>query len=359
VARITKARRALEASSAANHNHRLKELDEFGSNPGDLIARTFVPDTIKPNAPLVVVLHGCTQNAALYDTGSGWSELAGREGFALLYAEQQRSNNANLCFNWYQPGDAARGKGEAHSISQMVAHMTAQHKLDPSRVFVTGLSAGGAMASVMLATYPDLFAGGAAIAGLPFASARSLPEALERMRGRGAPSCSSLASRARSAASHSGPMPSLSVWHGTQDSIVDPSNAGAMIDQWRDLYGLEGAAGSVEQIGRHSREIWRDGAGRAVIERYDIMGMGHGTPLETGGQRSLGVAGPHMLDVGISSTQRIAEFWGLSEPVEATATPTASRPQAPGGPASQARPANDHGPGKIIEDALRAAGLMR
>ncbi|MDP1910436.1 MAG: PHB depolymerase family esterase, partial [Hyphomicrobium sp.] len=181
MARITKARRALEASAAANHNHRLKELNEFGSNPGNLIVRTFVPDTIKPNAPLVVVLHGCTQNAALYDTGSGWSDLAEREGFALLYPEQQRSNNANLCFNWYQPGDAARGKGEALSISQMVAHMTAQHGLDPSRVFVTGLSAGGAMASVMLATYPDLFAGGAVIAGLPFASARTLPEALERM----------------------------------------------------------------------------------------------------------------------------------------------------------------------------------
>lgn len=359
VGRITAARRALDRASGVHSGGPLEEMSNFGSNPGKLLAHTFVPDDRANDIPLVVVLHGCTQNAALYDKGSGWSELADREGFALLYPEQQRSNNPNLCFNWYQPGDAVRGRGEAQSISQMVTHMIALHGLDRSRVFVTGLSAGGAMASVMLATYPDLFAGGAVIAGLPFASARSLPEALERMRGGGTPSRRLLASRAQAAADHSGPMPSLSVWHGTQDSIVDPSNADALVDQWRDLHGHGEGASDVESIGRHRREIWRDGNGRDIVERYDIQGMGHGTPLATGGEDGLGVAGPHMLNTGISSTKRIAEFWGLSEPVKAAAKAGARPPRVSARPAEKAWPANDHGPGKIIEDALRAAGLMR
>lgn len=359
VGRITAARRALEEASGATGSGALEAMTGFGSNPGNLVARSFVPDNLAKGAPLVVVLHGCTQNAGLYDRGSGWSELAAREGFALLYPEQQRSNNPNLCFNWYLPGDAARGRGEALSISQMITHMVAGHGLDPSRVFVTGLSAGGAMASVMLATYPELFAGGAVIAGLPFASAKSLPQALERMRGQGAPTRRSLASRARAAADHSGPLPTLSVWHGTQDSIVDPSNAGALVDQWRDLHGLDCSDGMVEQVGQHRREVWRDKHGRAVIERYDIQGMGHGTPLATSGEGAVGVAGPHMLEVGIDSTRRTAEFWGLSMAARPAKTVSTKRIEPSAARVKPPVSANDHGPGKIIEDALLAAGLMR
>lgn len=363
MAGITRARRALDQASSAGFGGQLEELTGFGSNPGKLVARTFVPDNLPSGAPLVVVLHGCTQNASLYDKGSGWSQLAAREGFALLYPEQQRSNNPNLCFNWYLPGDARRDHGEAMSISQMVAHMVARHGLDRSRVYVTGLSAGGAMASVMLSTYPDLFAGGAVIAGLPFASARSLPEALERMRGRGAPSRGSLAARARSAAPHPGPLPSLSVWHGTQDAIVDPANAGALVDQWTDLHGLGDSAGIVEKVGQHRREIWRDGNGRAVVERYDIQGMGHGTPLATRGEEALGVAGPHMLDESICSTSRIAEFWGLSEPRQSPESADARRRQDSDFGSTKrtlrAESFSDSEAGKVIEAALRAAGLMR
>jgi len=80
---------------------RLSDLSSFGSNPGALRARTYAPESLPAKAPLVVVLHGCTQTAADYDHGSGWSRLADRAGFALLFPEQQRSNNANLCFNWF------------------------------------------------------------------------------------------------------------------------------------------------------------------------------------------------------------------------------------------------------------------
>lgn len=134
-------------------SERLSAFGGSGSNPGQLNAWIYVPENAEPGAALVVVLHGCTQNAAGYDESSGWSRLADQHGFLLLYPEQQRLNNLNLCFNWFSPDDAAREKGEALSIRQMVEAAQARHSTDPQRVFVTGLSAGGAMAAAMLATY--------------------------------------------------------------------------------------------------------------------------------------------------------------------------------------------------------------
>ena len=107
---------------------------------------------------MVVVLHGCGQTAAGYDLGAGWSTLAQHYGFALLMPEQQRGEQCQGCFNWFNPEDIARDSGEACSIRQMIARMVGDHGIDPHRIFVTGLSAGGAMTSVMLATYPELFA---------------------------------------------------------------------------------------------------------------------------------------------------------------------------------------------------------
>ena len=192
VARLHKMRKASLAAMAqidslGASSGRLSEMTGFGGNPGALVAKTYLPQGLAPGAALVVVLHGCTQNAALYDRGSGWSELAERHGFAVLFPEQTRANNHNLCFNWYAARDNRRGRGEAASIAQMVKHLVASHDLDPARVFINGLSAGGAMTAAMLASYPDLFAGGAIIAGLPFGVAEGVPQALERMRGQGFP----------------------------------------------------------------------------------------------------------------------------------------------------------------------------
>ncbi len=123
------------------------------------------------------MLHGCTQSAAGYDYHAGWSQQADHAGFALLYPEQHHGNNPNLCFNWFRPGDTRRDAGEPLSIRQMMEAMVVAHGLDRDRIFVTGLSAGGAMASVMLATYPEVFAGGAVIAGPAYGCATSVPEA--------------------------------------------------------------------------------------------------------------------------------------------------------------------------------------
>ena len=373
LARLSALTQASQRSGFANVPDRLRDLDDFGSNPGALHARVYVPEGLGKTAPLVVVLHGCTQTAAGYDAGSGWSQLADRHGFALLFPEQKRANNANLCFNWFDPGDSRRNSGEALSIRQMIAKIAATHAIDPARIYITGLSAGGAMASVMLATYPEVFAGGAIIAGLPYGCAVNVPQAFDRMRGHGVPAEDALSALVSAASDHAGPWPTISVWHGSSDATVDPINATAIVAQWRALHGVPAAPSRVETVDGYPRRIWFDDAGRAVIEDYSITGMGHGTPLDTIGEDGCGRAGAYMLEAHISSTRHIAHFWGLGHadadagvrPAAFTANPAPSTAIAPKHIFTQridlppARPAATTGVAKVIEDALRAAGLMR
>jgi poly(hydroxyalkanoate) depolymerase family esterase len=199
---------------------RLQEITNFGSNPGNLRMHAYVPGKIGRSPVLVIALHGCTQTAASYDQGTGWSALADRLGFVLVFPEQQPANNPKTCFSWFLPGDAKRDSGEALSIRQMIATAVERFGIDSHRIFVTGLSAGGAMASVMLATYPEIFAGGAIIAGLPFGSASSVQEAFEAMFSGRVPSSRALGDSVRAASSHRGRWPKISVWHGTADKIV-------------------------------------------------------------------------------------------------------------------------------------------
>lgn len=372
IGRLTALRAARAAGAAPTASVKLTPLGDFGSNPGALDAYFYVPDTAGAQAPLVVVLHGCTQTAAGYDHGSGWSQLAEEQGFILLFPEQRRANNMNLCFSWFEPGDSRRDAGEPLSIRQMIGAMVDRHGADPDRVFINGLSAGGAMTSVMLATYPELFAGGAIIAGLAFGSASSVPEAFDRMRGHGGPGQAALAGAVRAASPHRGPWPTVSIWHGSADHTVVPANADAILAQWQAIHGVSGDAAETDMADGHPHRVWRDARGRAVLEEYRITGMGHGTPLSTRGEAGCGASGPHMLEAGISSTRQIARFWGLaapdlapsarrrttpSEPASAVAPRAADSPRASA--ASLPQPAAGGGVGQVIENALRAAGLMR
>jgi poly(hydroxyalkanoate) depolymerase family esterase len=348
---------------------RLSDLPAARSNPGNLRGRFYVPEGLAEGAPLVVVLHGCTQDAAVYDHGSGWSTLADRHGFALLFPEQLRANNPMLCFNWFQSDDIARGRGEAASIALMVAQMEAAYGTDPARTFVTGLSAGGAMTMVMLAAYPELFAAGAVLAGVAYGCADSIPEAMECMAGRGgAGNGAAMAKTVRRASQHDGPWPRLQVWQGSADRTVVPGNADSIVRQWAELHGLPDTPDRFDEVEGHPRRAWLGEDGRAVLEHLSITGMAHGVPVAGGGEDPVGQAGAHMLEVGLSSTTAIAEFFGIAEagaeraarPQPAsTASPrprTATRAEPRAEPRT-AEPAT--GPQAVIEKALRAAGLMR
>jgi poly(hydroxyalkanoate) depolymerase family esterase len=298
--------------TSSDRSHNLTTLEEFGTDPGSLIANTFIPRDCRKNGPLVVVLHGSTQAAESYNAGSGWSALSEKCGFALLFPEQKRSNNATRGFNWFKPGDNRRDGGEPLSIRQMIGRVVEDHAIDPSRVFITGLSSGGAMTSVMLATYPEVFAGGAIIGGLPYRSADSLTQALFRMKGFGGPSDTRLDALVRGASDFSGRWPTISVWHGDSDRTVDSSNAQSIVQQWCRVHGAEGPPTREEDVDGVPRRVWCDASGREVIEEYIIDGMGHGTPISAGGEEGLGEEGKYMLEVGISSTRHIARFWGLA-----------------------------------------------
>ncbi len=328
-------------------------------NPGALVARKYVPTDLAPGAPLVVVLHGCTQDAEGYDRGTGWTALAGLQRFAVLYPEQRRANNVNGCFNWFEPGDTQRGAGEPASIKAMIDTMIADHGIDPARIFITGLSAGAAMAGVMLATYPEVFAGGGLIAGLPYGVARSMPAALSRMRSRGHESDAQLADLVRSASTHDGPWPTVSIWHGTADATVHVANAEATVAQWRGVHDLATQAATEETLpGGHHRRRWHDGSGRVVVEEYAIARMGHGTPLDVGATGTTEQAGAFLLDVGVSSTLRLAAAWNIA-PLAADALPVVHEPTTRPTMRPAATIADGSGVQKIIEDALRSAGLMR
>lgn len=355
-------------------NAALVETTGFGENPGALRMLSYAPSGLAADAPLVVVLHGCTQTAEGHAAAGGWIALADRLGFAVLAPEQTAANNPNRCFNWFEPGDTTRGRGEAASIAAMVAAAIRAHRCDPRRVFVTGLSAGGAMTAVMLAAYPELFAGGAIVAGLAYGVARGVPDAMRVMGrgdGRAAPALGALVQRGDA------PPLRLAIWHGDADHTVNAANAQDLARQWTAATGLAKASPEVARQGNRTRSIWRGGAGGSTVELNIVHGLGHGTPLSTKGHGDVGKPAPYMLEAGLSSTLEIAAFWGLStgdaaarkpapDPVATPADDAQPRPSPearPTGVAAQVLDAvSGHVPPQVrdvIAKALRSAGLMR
>ena len=347
----------------------------FGSNPGNLRMFTYRPARLAEDPALVVVLHGCTQTAAGYNEGAGWSTLANRYGFALLVPEQQRSNNPNGCFNWFLPKHSRRGEGEPLSIRQMVEKAVIDHGIDRRRIFVTGLSAGGAMTSIMLACYPEVFAAGAIVAGLPYGAAADVQQAFQSMHQSPSRSPREWGNLVRNASPHAGRWPRVSVWHGGADTTVIPSNALELIKQWTDVHGLPLSPSLETRVDGYPRQVWLSKAGEALIESYTIPNMSHGTPLAIGeSEGACGAPGPFLLPVGISSSYHISKFFGIAHAaMSADDNEQSSRPSAYPAVEGPALEPDDDDAGRwrhgretqgrsvlsVINDALKAAGLIK
>ena len=269
------------------------------ANPGNLILHTHVPAGLANRAPLVVLLHGCGQDPESFADDTGWRALADRLGFVLLMPGQSDDNNSQRCFNWFRPGDNERDRGEAASIAAMTRATLAQYRCDPARVFVTGLSAGGAMTACLLAAYPDLYAAGAVVAGLPAGAARNVLGAMSRMAGRGrqlSPVQWTARARAMAPPGFAGRWPSLSIWRGSADPVVAPLNATLLAEQWTGLLGIELAPTQTVVHPGVTCDSW--GQPKASVQLWTIADAGHVYPVGE--------------DQGVSAAAEIAKFWGIA-----------------------------------------------
>ncbi|GAB2892460.1 extracellular catalytic domain type 1 short-chain-length polyhydroxyalkanoate depolymerase [Streptomyces mayteni] len=293
----------------------LERVTSFGSNPGNLAMYRYAPPGLAAGSPVVVLLHGCGQSAQEYADNSGWRKFADARGFALVVAEQQSVNNLSRCFNWFEPGDVARDRGEGLSIRQMVAHTVGSLAADPDRVYVTGLSAGGAMTASLLAAYPDVFAGGAVIAGVPHGCANGVLTAFSCMYPGRPETAATWGDRVRAAyPGYTGRRPAVSLWHGGADYTVATANLAESVEQWTNVLGGDQRADATSQLPANTtRSVYLTGAGAPPVIGYLTPGNGHGTPVAPGdGAQQCGTTGAHFL-ASLCSSFHIAADWGLTD----------------------------------------------
>ncbi|WP_438391573.1 extracellular catalytic domain type 1 short-chain-length polyhydroxyalkanoate depolymerase [Caballeronia sp. DA-9] len=192
----------------------------YANAAGQRTYKLYVPQKYNGQpVPLVVMLHGCTQDADDFAAGTQMNALAEREGCIVVYPVQPQQANTSKCWNWFKPADQRRDAGEPSLIAGITRDVMAKHTVDPARVFVAGLSAGGAMAAIMIRAYPELYAAACVHSGLAAGSAHDLPSALAAMRG-------GKTARARNTETPKRP---LIVFHGDADKTVHPSNAAELL----------------------------------------------------------------------------------------------------------------------------------
>jgi len=256
---------AQEASTAAPDSVRQKGrvlAGAFTNSAGTRAYKTYLPSRHAARGlPLVVMLHGCRQDPDDFAAGTRMNQLAEELGFAVVYPAQSAKANVSACWNWFQAGHQRRDAGEPSLIAGITREVIAGHDLDARRIYVAGLSAGGAMAAVMGTTYPDLYCAMGIHSGLGYASARDLPSALAAMKGR-----PGRKSRGTSSA-RSVPM---IVFHGDRDSTVHPSNG---------EHAMTGTLEKVEKGTANGRAYTRttqwDASGKPVLEHWLVHGAGH------------------------------------------------------------------------------------
>jgi poly(hydroxyalkanoate) depolymerase family esterase len=250
----------------------------FACEAGAREYKLYVPSRADGRSlPLIVMLHGCTQNPDDFALGTAMNRLAEENGLIVAYPKQPASANQSACWNWFNPGDQRRDEGEPGVIAGLTRSIMAEFAVDGSRVYVAGLSAGGAMTAIMSALYPDLYAAAGIHSGLPFGSADDLPSALAAMRGAANPSGPGPKRRQSRSNRPRGGVRTI-VFHGSVDKTVDPSNAQAILADARAVLAepqnetrQDGVAG-----GRaYRRIVVADARGVPHAEEWVIEGLGH------------------------------------------------------------------------------------
>lgn len=248
----------------------------FAGATGTRDYRLYIPrgHDIATPTPLVVMLHGCKQNPDDFAIGTRMNALAEEGGFLVAYPGQSRGANASSCWNWFNPRDQLRELGEPAIIAGITREIIAEQNADPSRVYVAGLSAGGAMAAVMGATYPDLYAAVGVHSGLPYGVANDVVSAFALMRGEG--HAGGLRAPGLFAGGSSVPMRTI-VFHGEADAVVVASNAARILEARNKPESITQVDEARSSAGgrRYSRRVTRDADGGALSELWLIRGAGH------------------------------------------------------------------------------------
>jgi poly(hydroxyalkanoate) depolymerase family esterase len=250
----------------------------FTNSAGTRAYRLYVPSGATGQAlPLLVMLHGCTQNAEDLAAGTRMNELAESGGFLVVYPEQSAKANGQRCWNWFKADDQRRERGEPSIIAGITRQVAATQPVDTRRIYVAGMSAGGAMAVVMGATYPDLYAAVGVHSGLAYGAAHDMPSAFMAMN-QGAPDPAQGKVRAAQdagAVDLARAVPTI-VFHGDRDGTVHPRNGEQVLHQWAGNSARATVRRDQVSGGRaYTRSVYRDAGGQPVAERWIVHGAGH------------------------------------------------------------------------------------
>lgn len=246
------------------------ETHDFANEAGSRKYKLYVPSRYKGEAlPLVVMLHGCTQSPDDFAAGTRMNECAEEQRLLVAYPAQPSSANPSKCWNWFEGSEQRRGHGEPSLIAGITRQIMRDFPVERGRVYVAGLSAGGAAAAIMGATYPDLYAAVGVHSGLACGAARDMPSAFAAMRNGGGPATTSAhGSRIT--------VPTI-VFHGDQDKTVNPVNGDQVIAQAKRTMGLETTVvrGRAADGMSFLRTIQSDDTGRSMLEQWVLQGAGH------------------------------------------------------------------------------------
>jgi len=276
----------------------MEEVKSFGTNAAGLQMFVHAPPSGRAGS-VVVAMHGCTQTANDY-LSAGWNDVGDRMNAVIVYPQQSTANDATHCFRWWDPAT------EAATIAEMVAY--AKKTYGAEHAFVTGLSAGAAMTAAVLALHPDVFEAGAIMSGLPHACATSQMQAFQCMNP-GKDQTAQAWAALVPAETRAKP-PRVAIWHGDADYVVRPANEVQLVRQWTGVAAISDEPSSTETVGSATHAVYKDSSGAVRVESWLVKGMSHGVALAP--SESCGKAGAYLLDVGICSTQKSAEFFGLA-----------------------------------------------